>query len=157
MLINLGIDIGLTMYSLNNVNSITTILIFCKIRIYVFQATSMMYRWVLVVDRYATSSASVHLRNHTFDDYEFIQCNNTFSIPNKSPDRISIENFLFYLVEVIVYSFPVSSFYLYTMVSKMFREEFKRLLCSAITCKWNNSHRIEPTINNSILRIVTKY
>jgi hypothetical protein len=68
MLINLGIGIGPTMYSLNNINPITTILIFCKIRIYVLQATSMMYRWALVVasfDRYATSSASVRLRNFT--------------------------------------------------------------------------------------------
>ncbi len=81
----------------------------------------------------------------------------TLSVPNKFADRISIENFIFYLVEVIVYSFPVPSFYLYTMASKMFREELKRLLYSTITCKWNSSRRIEPAINNIILRAVTKH
>ena len=271
MLINLGIGISPTMYSLNNINPITTILVFCKIRIYVLQASSMMYRWALVVasfDRYATSSGSARVRDiarvyiarrviilivgiwlvfpihapilyqlragggacgifnnqagalyHSIfttiwgcilpgslmtifsvliyrnlifkrkrvDEHLSQQSGNkteakriqqrrdqqvlvmlliqvfvylisitplmimnlynasTISVSSKSPDRISIENFIFFLVEVIVYSFPVSSFYLYTMVSKIFREELKRLLYSMVTCKWQRSPRIEPT------------
>jgi H+/gluconate symporter-like permease len=34
----------------------------------------------------------------------------TLSVPNKSADQINIEKFVFYIVEVIVYLFPVSSF-----------------------------------------------
>jgi uncharacterized membrane protein YbaN (DUF454 family) len=281
MLINLGIGIGPTMYSLNHADPTTTILVFCKIRIYVLQSTSMMYRWSLAVasfDRYATSSANVRLRNfanvhiahhvialivciwlmlpihapifyqlrvggcgifnnevaalyHSIFTTVFgcilpvltmtlfaillyhnlslkqqrLENNNhqqsenqnevrrwqhkcdqqvlvmlliqvfvyiisitplmimnmynaiTISAPNKSVDQITIEKFVFYIVEVIVYLFPVLSFYLYTMVSKIFREELKRLFQSIFSCKWNNTHRIEPTINNMPLKTVATH
>jgi len=82
----------------------------------------------------------------------------TLSVPNKSVDQINIEKFVFYIVEVIVYLFPVSSFYVYTMVSKIFRDELKRLLHSTFTCKWNNTGRIEPiAINNTQLKTGTMY
>ncbi len=72
---------------------------------------------------------------------------------NKSPDRITIESFIFYIADVIIFFFDVISFYLYTLVSKMFRRELKRLLYSVMTCKWNNTQRVVPTTNDIPLRI----
>jgi len=272
MLINLSVGMGPTMYSLNHADPTTTILVFCKIRIYILQSSSMMYRWSLAVasfDRYATSSASVRLRNfarvriahrvipviiciwlvlpiHAPILYQLsvggcgifnnqvaalyhsiftvvlgciLPCsimticailvyrnlilkqqrlrNNTsqplesrneadrwtrkrdrqvflmlliqifvffisiaplmimnlynaitISVSNKSVDQITIVKFAFFIVEVFVYLFPVLSFYLYTIVSKIFRDELKHLLHSVITCKQNNANRIQPTTNN---------
>lgn len=64
----------------------------------------------------------------------------TMSVPNKSTDQIAIERFVFMIVGVIVYCFPVVSFYLYALVSKIFREEFKQILYSLATCKWYHHH-----------------
>ncbi|CAF4300708.1 unnamed protein product, partial [Adineta steineri] len=47
---------------------------------------------------------------------------------NKSADRIAIEKFTAFIAESLLYFFCASSFYLYTMVSKLFRNELKRLL-----------------------------
>ncbi len=281
MLINLSVGIGPTMYSLNHADPTTTILVFCKIRIYILQSSSMIYRWLLAVasfDPYATTSVSVRLRNfarvhiahrvipvivciwlvlpihapilyhlrvggcgifnnkvaalyHSIFTTIFgcilpvsimticailvyrnlilkqqrLQNNSnqhaqnrnevsrwqrkrdqqvflmlliqifvyiisitplmimnlynaiTLSCPNKSVDRISIEVFVFYIVEVFIYLFPVLSFYLYTMVSKVFRNEIKHLLHSVLTYKRNNTRRIEPITNNIQLETVTKH
>jgi small-conductance mechanosensitive channel len=279
MLINLGFGIGPTMYALNHADPTTTILAFCKMRIYVLQSSSMMYRWAFTVacfDRYALSSASVRLRNfarvhiarrvvtvivclwlvlpvhgpifyqisasgcgifnnkiaalyhsifttmngcifpivimiictlliyrnlvlkrqrrQVHDNRPISKQNEinrsqrardqqvlimllvqvfvyiisitplmimffynaiTQSVTNKSVDRVTIEKFASYISEVIVYLFPVLSFYLYTMASNIFRNELKRLLYSVFTCRWNNIRRIEPTTNDVQLRTVT--
>lgn len=57
---------GHAIYAFNHEDPVTTILAFCKMRYYVIQSTSMMYRWNLSAacfDRYALSSAKVRLRN----------------------------------------------------------------------------------------------
>ena len=74
---------------------------------------------------------------------------------NKSVDQNAIEKLISYMAETIVYFFSVISFYLYTLVSKMFRKELKRLLYSALPCNWNNTQRIAPTTNDIPLRIPT--
>jgi hypothetical protein len=282
MLISLGIGVGAAMYSLNHDDPMTTILAFCKMRIYFLQSTSMMYRWLFTIacfDRYALSSASVRLRNfakvyiarrvvamiicvwlvlpihgpifyelrvggcgifgnqvaalyhsiftttlgcifpviimmicailvyrnlllkqqrlqhninsqHTENRNEvergqrirdqqvflmlliqvfvyvvsvtplmmmYLYNAATLSNSNKSADRINLENFLFFAAEVIVYFFPVSSFYLYTLASNLFRKELKRLLYLPFTCNWNNTRRIEPTTNPVQLRTVVTH
>ena len=66
MLITLIMAAGDAIYAFNHSDPMTTILAFCKMRYYVIQSTSMMYRWnlsVACIDRYALSSAKARLRN----------------------------------------------------------------------------------------------
>jgi hypothetical protein len=66
MLITLIIASGHAIYALNHVDPLSTILAFCKMRYYVIQSSSMMYRWsisAVCFDRYAVSSSSARLRN----------------------------------------------------------------------------------------------
>ncbi|CAF4424794.1 unnamed protein product, partial [Adineta steineri] len=61
MLITLIMSSGNAIYAYNHVDPVTTIIAFCKIRYYVIQSTSMMYRWSLTAacfDRYALSSSN---------------------------------------------------------------------------------------------------
>ncbi|CAF1254696.1 unnamed protein product [Adineta steineri] len=48
----------------------------------------------------------------------------TLNVYNKSNDRQVIEGFLGYISEMILNIFPMMSFYLYTLTSKMFRQQF---------------------------------
>ena len=50
---------------------------------------------------------------------------NTVSItmPNKSQDLKAVERFVSFFAELMLYLFPVTSFYLYTLTSRMFRSE----------------------------------
>jgi len=50
------------------------------------------------------------------------------NIPNKSSDRLAIERFVSYLAELLVYLFPVSSFYIYSLVSRTYRMELVKFL-----------------------------
>lgn len=274
MVINLSMGIGATIYGLGHGDPTLTSLAFCKMRLYVLQSSSMMYRWCLVIasfDRYALSSSNVRLRNfakvhvarrvvhvivlgwvvlpiHTLIFYSIKQgqCGILFNyaaalyhslfttitgsvlpvllmttcalhiyhnlilkrqrreqnrnqlpevrsdaqnsqrkrdqqillmllaqvivyvvlitplmafyfysalslnIPNKTADRIGIEKFVQFVGETTVYLFPVSSFYLYTLVSGTFREELVIIVRSAIHCRClNNNHRIEPITTNT--------
>jgi len=66
MLITLIIAAGHAIYAFHNSDPLITILAFCKLRYYIIQSTSMMYRWNLSAacfDRYALSSAKARLRN----------------------------------------------------------------------------------------------
>lgn len=64
-------------------------------------------------------------------------------IPNKTAERVAIENFAGFIGETLVFLFSVLSFYLYTMVSRSFRDEFIKLLLLVVTYKWyGNSNRI---------------
>src|SRR5579871_282881 len=66
MMIGLGFASGTALYGLDHVDPTTTILAFCKIRLYIIQSTAMMYRWcftIACIDRYALSSANARLRN----------------------------------------------------------------------------------------------
>jgi hypothetical protein len=79
----------------------------------------------------------------------------TLHISNKSVNRINIERFAGFAAEVMVYIFPASSFYLYTISSSTFRNELIRLLRSAFGCRWLiNTHSIEPITNDIKLRRV---
>ena len=66
ILILLSWVIGLYLYALDHVDPVTSISVFCKMRIYVLQSSALTYRWCLTVacfDRYALTAVDVHLRN----------------------------------------------------------------------------------------------
>jgi hypothetical protein len=73
---------------------------------------------------------------------------NTFSntIPNRSTDRLAIEKFINFIAELMLYMFPVTSFYLYTLTSRTFRNVLIDLLrlrsLSRLICR--NSRQIAP-------------
>jgi hypothetical protein len=72
---------------------------------------------------------------------------------NKSSDRLNIEQFITYLVEMINFLFPVCSFYLYTMASHMFRIELKTMLRSLFKCQLlENTIRVGPIIHEMQIR-----
>ena len=57
---------GLYLYALNHVDPVTSMPVFCKMRIYVLQASAYTYRWCLTAacfDRYALTAVNVRLRN----------------------------------------------------------------------------------------------
>ncbi|CAF1496881.1 unnamed protein product, partial [Rotaria sordida] len=63
--------------------------------------------------------------------------------PYRSNDELAFESFLNFLAELMLYLFPVTSFYLYTLTSRTFRKElidFFHLLL--IYC---GRHQITPT------------
>ena len=275
MLVNVIMGIGTYLYTLDHVNPSATIIAFCKIRVYVLQSSSMMYRWCLVgacFDRYASSSTNVHLRNlatiklarrviigivatwlvlpvhilicfnlqagqcspacgfgvalyqslftviggsilpvlilatcsmltyrnlvqkrkrrhvnttqHRTNEVERVQRQRdqqvlvmlliqilvyivtqtplmilnfystvTIYVTNKTVDRISIERFISFLVEIMTYLFGVSAFCLYTMTSRTFRDELIRMLCFGHRgiC-FKNTRRVEPFTNDVSLR-----
>lgn len=43
------------------------------------------------------------------------------TIPDRSGERLTIERFIAFIAELILYLFPVTSFYLYTLTSRTFR------------------------------------
>lgn len=277
MIINLGLGIGSSMYTLDHADPNTSILAFCKLRIYLSQFVSLTYRWSLTAacfDRFALSSTNTCLRDfarvqiarrvvgvliivwlilpvHTLIFYNlragacgilyntaaavyhsifttmvscalpssimftcallirrnltlkrqrqqlivnpqrerrneadhlnrardqqvlvmlftqvivyvisviplmaiYIYTAVTFNISNKSIERISIERFAAFTAEAMIYLFPVSSFYLYTVSSRTFRNELIRLLRSAFACRWFiNIHRIQPITTDTTFR-----
>ena len=65
-LLTLIIGIGSTIYTLYDSDLQIESLLFCKIRGYIFQITLMLSRWFIAfacIDRYASCSDNVHLRN----------------------------------------------------------------------------------------------
>ncbi|UJR32760.1 hypothetical protein I4U23_020219 [Adineta vaga] len=67
---------------------------------------------------------------------------------NKTIDRIVIERFSVFIAEFINFLFPVFSFYLYTLASKMFRVELKNMLYSFIKRRRiENNSRVSPSAN----------
>jgi hypothetical protein len=74
---------------------------------------------------------------------------NTISVtmPNRSQDHLAIEQFVSFIAECILYLFPVTSFYLYTLTSRTFRNELIKFFRSMfVPCLGN---RIRPTRNNT--------
>ena len=66
ILILLSWVIGLYLYALDHPDPVTTTVVFCKMRIYVLQASALTYRWYLTVaciDRFAASAVNARLRN----------------------------------------------------------------------------------------------
>ncbi|CAF1648792.1 unnamed protein product [Adineta ricciae] len=66
--------------------------------------------------------------------------------PNKTSDRIIIENFITTMAGALAFLFPSLSFYLYTLTSSMFRTELILLIKFLTHWKcFTQNHRIEPT------------
>ncbi|CAF3398387.1 unnamed protein product [Rotaria sp. Silwood1] len=57
----------------------------------------------------------------------------SITIPNRSNEHLAIERFLSFIAELMLYLFPVTSFYLYTLTSRTFRNElikfFRSIFC----------------------------
>jgi hypothetical protein len=275
MLITLLMGVIPYIYSLDHENPYTTIVIFCKIRTYVLQSSTMMCRWGLTAacfDRYVLTSTNARLRNFAtvriahrviaviiivwlllpiqilvffnlrqgrcgilydvgeslyFSSYTLItgsilpvsimivcavlvrsnlvlrrqrrreltnndQSNNehshhrrdqqvfimlllqvlvyimtqtpwmlllfysasTIYVSNRSADRMAIEGFLNFATELVIYLLPVSSFYLYTLASRTFREELMKLLhCPLRRRQINVTNRIRPLTNDVPVRM----
>ncbi|CAF1171128.1 unnamed protein product [Rotaria sordida] len=70
---------------------------------------------------------------------------NTISImsPDRSNEHLAVESFLNFLAELMLYLFPVTSFYLYTLTSRTFRKELIKFFRS-IFCR---NDQITPAIS----------
>ncbi len=80
----------------------------------------------------------------------------TLNVPNKSANRVAIEHFLMFTTELLLFGFPASSFYLYTLASRMFRAELMVMIRDILSCKWsNNTTRIGPTRNENEVKTAT--
>lgn len=67
----------------------------------------------------------------------------------KSIDHIALDTFLGFSVNFILYMYPVLSFCLYTLTSRTFRQEFLKMLRSALTCRHQHlhiSHHVQPIV-----------
>jgi hypothetical protein len=77
----------------------------------------------------------------------------TLNITNKSVEWLAIEQFGSFVIRIIIYIFPVLSFYLYTLTSSMFRGEFVSMMRSVLRCVClTTTNRIEPMENNNAPR-----
>ncbi|CAF0952885.1 unnamed protein product [Rotaria sp. Silwood1] len=56
----------------------------------------------------------------------------SITIPNRSNKHLAIESFLTFLAELMLYLFPVTSFYLYTLTSHTFRKELIKSIRSIV-------------------------
>lgn len=73
----------------------------------------------------------------------------SLNIPNKSADRLVIEQFILVLSALIVHLFPATSFYTYTLTSNMFRRELFIMFCSVLRYQHFVNHaRITPATVN---------
>jgi hypothetical protein len=67
-----------------------------------------------------------------------------YNINNKSINRLMIEIFVMYLTEIIVYLYPILSFYIYTLTSKTFRNELVNIISKVFICKDRSQHVAQP-------------
>lgn len=79
----------------------------------------------------------------------------SMNIPNKSVDRLAIERLMLSIASVLIVLFPTLSFYVYTLISSMFRRELLIMLYSILCCKYNinNNNRIEPRRDHRVIAI----
>jgi hypothetical protein len=54
----------------------------------------------------------------------------SITIPNRSSDHLAIEKIVAFIAELMLYLFPVTSFYLYTLTSRTFRNELMKFFRS---------------------------
>ena len=73
----------------------------------------------------------------------------SITIPNRSRDYLAVEQFVQFIAELMLYLFPVTSFYLYTLTSKTFRRELMKFLRSLHIPGTGN--RVEPITNGSTM------
>ena len=70
--------------------------------------------------------------------------------PNISADQLAIESIAAFLAELMLYVFPVASFYVYTLTARTFRQELIKVFRSLFNFVARRSHvQIVPT-NNSL-------
>ncbi|CAF4125434.1 unnamed protein product [Rotaria sp. Silwood2] len=69
----------------------------------------------------------------------------SITLPNRSSENLAIGSFLSFLAELMLYLFPVTSFYLYTLTSRTFRKELIKFFCLILGRK----HRITPAIGGT--------
>ncbi|CAF1017152.1 unnamed protein product [Rotaria sp. Silwood1] len=69
----------------------------------------------------------------------------SITIPNRSNEHLAIEVFVAFLAELMLYLFPVTSFYLYTLTSRTFRKELIKFFSSMLSRKG----RITPAIGGT--------
>ncbi|CAF0736105.1 unnamed protein product [Adineta steineri] len=71
----------------------------------------------------------------------------SLSVPDKTSDRITIEGFLSFLTETLAYCYATLSFYLYTLASRTFRQEFVKVISAIINSRnqcCNRARRVVP-------------
>jgi hypothetical protein len=81
----------------------------------------------------------------------------TLNTPNKSADRLAIERFIGVMIEFLVNSYPVLSLYLYTMTSRIFRDELIKFY-RRLALNYRRLHitgRIHPATNAIALKHVS--
>ena len=72
------------------------------------------------------------------------------SIPNRSNERLAIEGFAAFIAELMLYMFPVTSFYLYTLTSRTFRGQLMKLVPSIPCFRLTRTDvRVAPILANS--------
>ena len=72
---------------------------------------------------------------------------NTISItnPNRSREHLAVERFVNFMAELMLYLFPVTSFYLYTLTARTFRTELIKLVRLIHGCP----NRVVPQIDST--------
>lgn len=71
----------------------------------------------------------------------------SLTIPDRSSEYLAVEQFVQFIAELVLYLFPVTSFYLYTLTSRTFRKELFRFL--HLTPMLHNRNRVEPTMGST--------
>jgi hypothetical protein len=73
----------------------------------------------------------------------------TDSIPNKSTDRIIIEQFVSLITYMLGTVYSAVPFYLNTITSRIFREELMFVIRNVLCCRWlTSTDRVQPFQNN---------
>ena len=70
------------------------------------------------------SNHRLYYLDNSMDDLHYVYNAVSLRIPNKSIDRLAIEQFLLSITGTLNVFFPTASFYLYTLTSDIFRKEF---------------------------------
>ena len=78
----------------------------------------------------------------------------SLTMPNRSSEHLAIEQFVLFIAECVLYMFPVTSFYLYTLTSKTFRKELlKYFLSFGFCCRGT---QVSPSSNTTVIDQHTK-
>ena len=71
----------------------------------------------------------------------------SITIPNRSKEYLAVEQFVQFIAELMLYLFPVTSFYLYTLTSRTFRKELIKFLRATHLLKPANE--VRPTFGST--------
>ena len=70
----------------------------------------------------------------------------------QSSEHLAIEQFVLFIAECVLYMFPVTSFYLYTLTSKTFRKELLKYFYSVFDIFFGRQ-RVSPSMNDATTRL----